>query len=224
MRIVVADKISPRGLELLGRSGWQVLTPSAADLPAALADADALVVRSATKVTAELLAAAPRLRVVGRAGAGVDNIDVDACTRRGILVMNTPGSNAVSVAEHAFALMLSLARLVPRLDASIHAGRWEKGGTMGSELRGKTLGLIGLGRVGFNVAHRAHSFEMHVLAFDPYVSPEVAREENVEMVALDDLLSRADCVSLHAALAPGTEKIINAATLAKMKPGAWLIN
>jgi len=224
MRIVVADKISPRGLELLARSGWDVVTPAAGELPAALAQADALVVRSATKVTAELLAAAPRLRVVGRAGAGVDNIDVDACTRRGILVMNTPGSNAVSVAEHAFALMLSLARLVPRLDASIHAGRWEKGSAMGSELRGKTLGLIGLGRVGFHVARRAHSFEMRVIAFDPYVSPEVAREENVEMAALDDLLSRADCVSLHASLGPGTENIINAANLAKMKKGAWLIN
>jgi len=211
-------------MELLARSGWEVSAPAAADLPAALAEADALVVRSATRVTAELLAAAPRLRVVGRAGAGVDNIDVEACTRRGILVMNTPGSNAVSVAEHTFALLLSLARLVPRLDASVHAGRWEKGGVMGSELRGKTLGLVGLGRVGFAVAQRAHSFEMRVLAFDPYVSPEVAREEDVEMVSFDDLLARADCVSLHASLGPGTEKLMNAASLAKMKRGAWLIN
>jgi D-3-phosphoglycerate dehydrogenase len=224
MRVVIADKISPRGMELLGRSGWQVMAPAAADLASALGDADALVVRSATRVTAELLAAAPRLRVVGRAGAGVDNIDVEACTRRGILVMNTPGSNAVSVAEHAFALLLSLARLVPRLDASVHAGRWEKGGAMGSELRGKTLGLIGLGRVGFAVARRAHGFEMRVLAFDPYVSPEVGREEDVEMASFDDLLARSDCVSLHASLGPGTENIINAAALEKMKRGAWLVN
>ncbi len=224
MRVVVADKISPRGLELLARSGWEVLTPAANGLPAALADADALVVRSATRVTAGLLAGAPRLRVVGRAGAGVDNIDVPACTRRGILVMNTPGSNAVSVAEHTFALILSLARMVPRLDASVHAGRWEKGGAMGSELRGKTLGLVGLGRVGFAVARRALGFEMRVLACDPYVSPEVARGEDIEMVPLDDLLARADCVSLHASLGPGTEKIINAAALAKMKRGAWLVN
>jgi len=224
MRVVVADKISPRGVELLKRSGWEVLTPPSTELATALAEAEALVVRSATKVTADLLGAAPRLRVVGRAGAGVDNIDVEACTRRGILVMNTPGSNAVSVAEHAFGLMLSLARLIPRLDAGIHAGRWDKSGAMGSELRGKTLGLIGLGRVGFGVARRAHSFEMRVIAFDPYVSPEVAREEDVEIVSFDDLLARADCISLHASLGPGTEKIINAAALAKMKPSAWLIN
>jgi D-3-phosphoglycerate dehydrogenase len=224
MRIVVADKISPRGLELLRRAAWEVLTPAAKELPAALAGADALIVRSATKVTAELIEAAPTLRVVGRAGAGVDNIDVDACTRRGILVMNTPGSNAVSVAEHTFALLLALARAVPRLDAGIHAGRWEKGGALGSELRGKTLGLIGLGRVGFNVARRAQAFEMRVLAYDPYVRPEVAREEDVEMVPLDDLLAHSDVISLHASLAPDTEKIINAATLAKMKRGAWLVN
>ncbi|HTQ85825.1 MAG TPA: phosphoglycerate dehydrogenase [Candidatus Solibacter sp.] len=224
MRVVVADKISPRGMEQLARSGWQVEAPTPGALRAALADADALIVRSATRVTAELIAAAPRLRVVGRAGAGVDNIDVDACTRRGILVMNTPGTNAVSVAEHTFALMLSLARQVPRLAAASHAGRWEKGGAMGSELRGKTLGLVGLGRVGFNVARRAHAFEMRVVAFDPYVSPEVAREEDVEIVPFDDLLARADCVSLHASLGPGTEKLFNAATLAKMKRGAWLIN
>ena len=224
MRVVVADKISPRGMELLSRSGWQVDAPTAGALRSALADADALIVRSATRVTAELLASAPRLRVVGRAGAGVDNIDVDACTRRGILVMNTPGSNAVSVAEHTFALMLSLARQVPRLAAASHAGRWEKSGATGSELRGKTLGLVGLGRVGFAVARRAHAFEMRVLAFDPYVSPDVAREEDVEMVPLEDLLARADCISLHASLGPGTEKIISAANLAKMKRGAWVIN
>jgi len=224
MRIVVADKISPRGLELLARSGWQVEVPTAGALRSALAEADALVVRSATRVTAELLAAAPRLRVVGRAGAGVDNIDVEACTRRGILVMNTPGTNAVSVAEHTFALMLSLVRHVPRLAAASHAGRWEKAGAVGSELRGKTLGLVGLGRVGFAVARRAQAFEMRVLAFDPYVSPEVAREEDVEMVPFDELLARADCVSLHASLGPGTAKIINAAALEKMKRGAWLVN
>jgi D-3-phosphoglycerate dehydrogenase / 2-oxoglutarate reductase len=224
MRIVVADKISPRGLELLRRPGWEVSTPAAGDLRGALAAADALIVRSATRVSAELLEAAPSLRVVGRAGAGVDNIDVDACTRRGILVMNTPGSNSVSVAEHTFALLLALARMVPRLDAAIHAGRWEKGGALGNELRGKTLGLIGLGRVGFSVARRAQAFEMRVLACDPYVRSEVAREEDVAMVPLDDLLSRSDVISLHASLAPETEKIINTATLAKMKRGAWLVN
>jgi D-3-phosphoglycerate dehydrogenase len=224
MKIVVADKISPRGLELLGRSGWQVVAPTADSLRRELADADALVVRSATRVTPDLLQAAPHLRVVGRAGAGVDNIDLEACTRRGVLVMNTPGSNAVSVAEHTFALLLALMRMVPRLDASVHAGRWEKGGALGSELRGKTLGLIGLGRVGFAVARRARGFEMRVLAYDPYVSAEVAREEDVEITTLDELLARADCLSLHASLSSATEKIINRESLAKMKRGARLLN
>jgi D-3-phosphoglycerate dehydrogenase len=224
MKIVVADKISPRGLELLGRTGWRVVAPAADALRRELADADALVVRSATRVTPELLEAAPRLRVVGRAGAGVVNNDLEACTRRGVLVMNTPGSNAVSVAEHTFALLLALMRMVPQLNAAVHAGQWEKGGALGNELRGRTLGLIGLGRVGFAVARRARGFEMHVLAYDPYVTPEVAREEDVEMAPLDELLSRADCVSLHASLSPATAKIINRETLAKMKRGARLLN
>src|SRR2546422_9129783 len=155
MKIVVADKISERGLEILRQPGWEVVTPEKGALEAELAAADALVVRSATRVTAPLLEQAARLRVVGRAGVGVDNIDLDAATRRGVLVMSTPGGNAVSVAEHTFALLLALARHVPRLDAAIHAGRWEKGTSAGVELRGKTLGLIGLGRIGGGEARRA---------------------------------------------------------------------
>ena len=144
MKIVVADKISERGFALLREAGWDVVTPAAGALGQELVTADGLVVRSATKVTAELLEQAPKLRVVGRAGVGVDNIDVEAATHRGILVMNTPGGNAVSVAEHTFALMLAMARSVPQSNASIHAGRWEKSGAAGTELRGKTLGLVGL--------------------------------------------------------------------------------
>ena len=224
VRIVVADKISERGLDLLREAGWQVVTPTAFDLSAALAQADALIVRSATRVTAELLEHARQLRVVGRAGVGVDNIDVESATRRGVLVMNTPGGNAVSVAEHTFALLLALARGVPRLNAAVHAGKWEKSGATGTELRGKTLGLVGLGRVGTEVARRARAFEMNVLAHDPYVSAEVAREAEVELAPLADLLARSDVVSLHTGLSAATEKMINATSLARMKCGALLVN
>jgi D-3-phosphoglycerate dehydrogenase / 2-oxoglutarate reductase len=223
MKIVVADPISPQGLEVLTQRGWEVVRPGTEALPAALLDADALIVRSATRVTEELLAAAPRLRVVGRAGVGVDNIDLEAATRRGVLVMNTPGGNAVSVAEHTLALLLALTRRVPQLNAAIHAGRWEKTGE-GRELRGKTLGLVGFGRVASEVAPRARAFEMRVLAYDPYVSESAARDAQVELVTLPVLLAQSDFVSLHTSLGPATEKLINATTLAQSKRGAALIN
>ncbi len=224
MKIIVADKISERGLALLRDGGWEVVIPSAAALPGELADAEALVVRSATKVTAALLEKAARLRVIGRAGVGVDNVDVEAATRRGILVMNTPGGNAVSVAEHTIALMLGLARAVPQANASIQAGRWEKSSFSGTELRGKTLGLVGLGRVGTEVARRARALEMKVLAYDPYVTPAAAREVEVELVPLDELLGQSDVISLHTSLSALTEKMIDAPAIAKMKRGARLIN
>src|ERR1700674_3135060 len=200
MKIIVADKISPHGVQLLVDAGWEVKQPGATSLAAELADADALIVRSATRVTDELLSHAPRLRIVGRAGVGVDNIDLEAATRRGIVVTNTPGGNAASVAEHALALMLSLARSIPQLSAALHAGRWEKSGTAGAELRGKTLGLVGLGRVGAEVARRARAMEMRVVAHDPYLRPELAAEWGVELVPLADLLAQSDFVSLHTAL------------------------
>jgi D-3-phosphoglycerate dehydrogenase len=224
MKIIVADKISERGFALLREAGWDVVTPAANALAGELATADGLVVRSATKVTAELLEHASRLRVVGRAGVGVDNIDVEAATHRGILVMNTPGGNAVSVAEHTFALMLAMARSVPQSNASIHAGRWEKSGAAGTELRGKTLGLVGLGRVGTEVARRARGLEMKVVAHDPYVTPAAAREVEVELVTLDELLKRADVISLHTSLSSATEKMFGAVAFAKMKRGARLVN
>jgi D-3-phosphoglycerate dehydrogenase len=224
MKIIVADKISEHGFALLREAGWDVVTPAAGALAAELATADGLIVRSATKVTAELLENAPKLRVVGRAGVGVDNIDVEAATHRGILVMNTPGGNAVSVAEHTFALMLAMARSVPQSNASIHAGRWEKSGAAGTELRGKTLGLVGLGRVGTEVARRARGLEMKVLAHDPYVTPAAAREVEVELVTLDELLKRADVISLHTSLSAATENMFGAAAFAKMKRGARLVN
>ena len=224
MKIIVADKISERGFALLREAGWDVVTPAAGALAGELATADGLVVRSATKVTAELLEQAPKLRVVGRAGVGVDNIDVEAATHRGILVMNTPGGNAVSVAEHTFALMLAMARSVPQSNASVHAGRWEKSGASGTELRGKTLGLVGLGRVGTEVARRARGLEMKVLAHDPYVTPAAAREVEVELVTLDELLKRADVISLHTSLSAATEKMFGAVAFGKMKRGARLVN
>jgi D-3-phosphoglycerate dehydrogenase len=224
VKIIIADKISERGIALLREGGWEVVIPSAAALPSELADADALVVRSATKVTAALLEKATRLRAIGRAGVGVDNVDVEAATRRGILVMNTPGGNAVSVAEHTIALMLGLARAVPQANASIQAGRWEKSSFSGTELRGKTLGLVGLGRVGTEVARRARALEMKVLAYDPYVTPAAAREVEVDLVALDELLGQSDVISLHTSLSALTEKMVDAPAIAKMKRGARLIN
>ena len=224
MKIIVADRISDHGIDLLNKTGWKIVVTTAATLVPELADADALIVRSATRVTDELLGHGPRLRIVGRAGVGVDNIDIEAATRRGIVVTNTPGGNAASVAEHALALMLSLARSIPQLSAAMHAGRWEKAGSAGAELRGKTLGLVGLGRVGAEVARRAKAMEMRVLAHDPYLRPELAAEWSVELTSLDSVLSQSDFVSLHTALSPATEKIINAQTLAKMKRGARLVN
>jgi D-3-phosphoglycerate dehydrogenase len=225
MKVIVADKISARGVQLLKEQpGWNVVLTTKDNLVAEIADAQALIVRSATKVTAELLAKAPNLRCVGRAGVGVDNIDLEAATKRGIIVMSTPGGNAVSVAEHTFALMLSLARQVPRLDKAFHEGRWEKSSAAGMEMSGKTLGLIGLGRIGSEVAMRAEAFDMRVLGYDPYISEAAAKEFSVELVPLDRLLAESDFVSLHTALSPATQNLINAQTLAKMKKGAFIIN
>jgi D-3-phosphoglycerate dehydrogenase len=223
MKIVVADKISERGIELLRATGWEIVLPAAAALPSEIVNADGLIVRSATKVTSALLDRAEKLRVVGRAGVGVDNVDMDAATHRGVLVMNTPGGNAVSVAEHTFALLLALARGVAQANAAIQAGRWEKTSS-GMELRGKTLGLVGLGRVGSEVARRARALEMKVLAYDPYVTPAAARELEVELISFEELLKQSDVISLHTALSAATEKIMNAAALAQMKQGARLIN
>jgi D-3-phosphoglycerate dehydrogenase / 2-oxoglutarate reductase len=223
MKIIVADKISERGIALLRETGWKVVLSTPATLPAEIVDADGLVVRSATKVTAALLANAKKLRVVGRAGVGVDNVDMEAATHRGVLVMNTPGGNSVSVAEHTLALMLGMLRQVPQFNAGIHAGKWEKSSS-GVEMKGKTLGLVGFGRVGIEVARRARGLEMKVIAFDPSASQVMARELNVEIVPLEDLLKRADVISLHTSLNPSSEKMINSAAIAQMKKGAFLIN
>ena len=213
MKVIVADKISERGVELLKKTpGLNVVVTTKETIGAELADADALIVRSATKVTPDLLAKAPHLRAVGRAGVGVDNIDLQEATRRGVLVMSTPGGNAISVAEHTFALLLALARQVPRLDAALREGRWEKSSS-GTEVRGKTLGLIGLGRIGSEVASRAEAFDMRVLAYDPYISESAAKELQVELVPLDRLYAESDFISLHTALSPATTNMINAVSI-----------
>jgi len=223
MKVIVADKISERGVELLKSSGLNVVLTTKETIAAELADADALIVRSATRVTPDLLDKAPRLRAVGRAGVGVDNIDLPEATKRGVLVMSTPGGNAVSVAEHTFALMLALARQVPKADAALREGRWEKSAS-GTEVRGKVLGLIGLGRIGGEVARRAEAFDMKVLAYDPYISEAAAKELQVELVSLERLLAESDFISLHTALSPATQNMINAQSIAKMKKTARIVN
>src|SRR5215475_8063017 len=225
MKVIVADKISERGVKLLKeQAGWNVVLTTKETIGKELGDADALIVRSATKATAELLEKAPRLRVIGRAGVGVDNIDLDEATRRGVLVMSTPGGNAVSVAEHTFALLLSMARQVSRLDKSMHEGKWEKGSAAGTEVRGKTLGLIGLGRIGSEVAVRAEAFDMRVVGYDPYISEAAAREMQVELVPLEKLLAESDFISLHTAVSPATQNMIDAKAIAIMKKGARIVN
>lgn len=223
MKVIVADKISERGVELLKHAGLNAVLTSKETIATELAEADALIVRSATRVTPDLLDKAPKLRAVGRAGVGVDNIDLPEATKRGVLVMSTPGGNAVSVAEHTFALMLALARQVPKVDAALREGRWEKSSS-GTELRGKTLGLIGLGRIGGEVARRAEAFDMRIIAYDPYISEAAAKELQVELVTLDKLLAESDFISLHTALSPATTKMINVKSIQKMKKTARIVN
>ncbi len=227
MKIVLAEKVSPATLAVFAAEpGWEVLTHDKLPngLPAALADADALVVRSAVQVDEALLAHAPKLRVIGRAGVGVDNIDAEAATRHGIVVMNTPGANAVAVAELTIGLMLSLARKVPTANATMHAGKWEKKSLQGSELRGKTFGILGLGRIGLEVARRARGFGMELIGSDPFVSAAVARENGITLVSVEELFAKSDYLTLHVGLTPQTAGIINEKTLATMKKGVRIIN
>ncbi|MHB1296867.1 MAG: phosphoglycerate dehydrogenase [Anaerolineae bacterium] len=224
--VLVTEPLGQAGIAFLQQS-YQVtecLHPSREELLRVLPTYDALVVRSATRVDAEVLQAGRRLKVVGRAGAGVDNIDLAAATRRGVVVVNAPGSNTVAVAEHTLALMLALARHVCSANLGMHAGRWEKKRLMGTELRDKVLGLVGLGRVGSEVAARARAFQMRIVAYDPFVSPERAAMLEVELLCLDELLARADYISLHAPVGEQTRGMISARELARMKPSARLIN
>ncbi len=225
MKILVAEPISPAGFELLAsQKGWNVVQADPKTYQEHLADCEALIVRSAVKVNKELIRNAPKLRVVGRAGVGVDNVDLPAATNGGILVMNTPGGNAVSVAEHTIGLMLAMARSIPAASDSTKSGKWEKRKFLGNELRGKTLGVAGLGSIGREVVLRARGFGMKIIGADPYVSSQQAEDLGVTLVELHDLLAQSDYITLHVALTPETNKMINRETIAKMKDGARVVN
>ncbi len=226
-KLLISDDLNPRAAEILREHGVDVdvktdLSPD--DLSAIIGDYDGLAVRSATKVTADLLAAASNLRVVGRAGIGVDNIDIPAATAKGVVVMNTPFGNAVTTAEHAITMMLSLARQIPAANSSTQAGKWEKSKFIGTEITGKVLGIIGCGSIGTIVADRALGLRMRVLGFDPYLTPENAKRSGIEKVELNDLLARADFITLHTPITDATRNIISADALNRTKIGVRIIN
>lgn len=225
MKILIAEPLADTAVELLrAQAGWDVIVSSPKEYLQHLPTTDALIVRSAVKVTPEVLSQAPNLRVIGRAGVGVDNVDMRAATAAGVLVMNTPGGNAVSVAEHTLGMMLGLTRSIPQASASTKSGKWEKKKFMGTELRGKTLGVVGLGSIGREVVRRAAPFEMRILGNDPYVSPNVASDLGVELVDLKTLFAESDYISLHMALTPETNRMLNADAFAIMKDGVRIFN
>jgi D-3-phosphoglycerate dehydrogenase / 2-oxoglutarate reductase len=227
VHIVIADSLPATAADALRAAGWSVDTKSGRkpdELSRDLANADALIVRSATQVTAQLIAAAPKLRVIARAGTGVDNVDVPAASARGILVMNAAGANSISVAELALGLMLAMARAIPAADASMKQGVWDKKRFMGTELRGKVLGVVGFGRIGREVATRARAFGMETIAYDPFIAARAADAAGVPLVSLDDLLRRADFITLHVPALPETRHLINADSLARMKKGVRIVN
>jgi len=228
MKVLISDSMSDKCVEILKRApGVQVdvntkLKPE--ELKKVIKDYHALVVRSATKVTAEIIEAAENLRVIGRAGPGVDNIDANAATKKGIVVMNTPGGNTITTAEHAIAMLMALARKIPQATASMRKGEWEKKKFEGTEVTGKTLGILGVGTIGSVVADRARGLRMNVLAYDPYLSQEAADRMGVEMVSLDELYKRSDFISAHVPLTNETKNMVNKTAFSKMKRGVKLIN
>src|SRR5918912_704731 len=226
-KIFVADDVSESGLGPLRSSGFIVeKRPGLAkpELQEALKDCEGLIVRSETKVTADLLDAANSLRVIGRAGVGVDNIDVSAATIRGIVVMNAPDGNTITTAEHTIALLISLARSIPQANSSLKAGQWERKKFIGVELQGKTLGIVGLGRIGRVVASRARAMGMLIVAYDPFIAPEQARDLEIELAPLGDVYARADFLTVHTPLTAETRGLIDGEVFAKMKKGARIIN
>ncbi len=227
-KVLVSDKLSEAGVKILqDAEGIEVcvktgMTPD--ELIKVIPDYDGLVIRSATKVTKDILNAAKNLKVIGRAGIGVDNVDTKTASAKGVVVMNTPGGNTTTTAEHAVAMMMALSRKIPQATASIKAGKWEKSKFMGSEHYKKTLGVIGIGRIGSIVVKRAHGLEMKVIAADPFISQEAAENMGVELVTLDDLLARADYISVHSPLTPETRHLVNSDAFKKMKKGVRIIN
>src|SRR5882724_1105175 len=226
-KILVADEVSDTGLRPLRDAGFLVEKRTglgSTELRDALSGCAGLVVRSETKVTADLMDSAPALRVVGRAGVGVDNIDVSAATERGIVVMNAPDGNTITTAEHTIALLVALARRVPQANSSLKSGKWERKNFIGTELLGKTLGIIGLGRIGRGVANRARALGMKILAYDPFIAPEQARDREIETSSFEDAISRSDFLTIHTPLTSETRGIIGAEAFAKMKKGVRVIN
>ena len=228
MKVLACDGIHDDGLALFRDAGWEVVVSDPIKDPAALASAldgvDAVLVRSATPVTAEAIADATKLRVIGRAGAGVDTIDVDAATARGIAVMNAPDGNTLAAAEHAISLLFALARHIPKADAGMKAGQWPKAGLTGFELEGKRLGVIGLGRIGATVARKALGIGMEVAAYDPFLPPAAAAKGSVPLKTLDELLAWADIVTLHVPRTKETTNLLSEARMRAMKPGGYVVN
>jgi D-3-phosphoglycerate dehydrogenase / 2-oxoglutarate reductase len=225
MNILIAEPLAAAGIELFrSQPDWNVIVSNPKEYAQHLETADALLVRSAVQVNQAVLARAPKLKVVGRAGVGVDNVDLDAATEAGVLVMNTPGGNAISVAEHTFALMLAMARRIPQANASTRSGKWEKKKFLGNELRGKTLGIIGLGSIGREVVKRARAFDMRIVAHDPYVTSKIAQDLGAELLPLPDLYAASDYITLHVAATPETTGMLSREAFAQMKPGVRIVN
>ena len=227
MKVLISDNISPKGIEILKKAGLEVdvkvgMKPE--ELKACIGDYQGLVIRSATKVTSEIIDAATNLKVIGRAGSGLDNVDKTAATKKGIVVMNTPGGNTITTAEHTIALMVSLARQIPQATMSMKAGKWEKKKFMGVELFNKTLGIVGIGNIGSQVAKRMQAFAMNVIAYDPFLSEDKAKAMGVEKVDLRELFRRSDFITVHTPLTAETKNLINKETIAIMKHGVRIIN
>jgi len=227
-RVLVADNLSPRGIEILKREKsikcyvWENF--SLGELRASIGEYDGIIVRSKTELTADIINAAERLRVIGRAGIGVDNIDIEAATRRGIVVMNTPRENAVAAAEHTIAMMLAICRNIPQANASTKSGKWERGKFMGVELFGKALGIIGIGNIGSLVAERAQGLKMNIIAYDPYIPEDAATLKGIPLVPLDDLLSQSDFITIHTPLTEETRNLLDEKALESVKTGVMIIN
>ena len=229
MNVLICDPISPKGIALLQQRPELKVTVlekrlSEAELLSLVKETDAMVVRSETKITRKVIEAAPKLRVVGRAGVGVDNVDIEAATQRGVVVMNTPGGNTISTAELTFSMLMALARRIPQAHASMKAGEWNRKAFQGVELNNKTLGILGMGRIGSEVARRAIVFGMRVLAYDPYLSLSRAKALQVELVELDEVLARSDFITVHMPMSDETRGMVNAAAFAKMKKGVRVLN
>ncbi|MDQ7788046.1 MAG: phosphoglycerate dehydrogenase [Thermodesulfovibrionales bacterium] len=227
MKVLISDNISTKCVDILKTAGLKVdvktgMSPD--QLKACIGDYHGLVIRSATKVTADILEAAKNLKVIGRAGSGLDNVDKTAATKKGVVVMNTPGGNTITTAEHTIALMVSLARQIPQATMSMKSGRWEKKKFMGVELFKKTLGVVGIGNIGSQVARRMQAFSMNIIAFDPFLSEEKAKDMGVEKVSLKELFKRADFITIHTPLTPETKNLINKKVIETMKPGVRIVN